>query len=361
MLCLAGLRVRVVVGGRARRLPDRSRRQAPAVGGGLRVTLRCLSETAVHRPSRPLDHHAAAKRHPKPRQRPASSRVGGVQPARHHLSRGAEGHRRAHLRVHRSRGRAPLGAGLLRDARARGGADRRRRPTRTSPASHVHVPPRRETKRSAAVSRARTSSATRWRTSTSSAATSPAPPTCGPSTKAPARDKGFDPAAVAAAAANADRLGAKVVEGGHRRPAWRRRHARPDPRVPPSLRGGWGRPGDLREPGGEEPPRAHHGEPRALRPRGAAGVQGTRRACRERQGSAGSRRSSSACSRAARGDHPPAAVTGTTRFRALPRAQGRPCRAPTRSISCSIRSPATRRSGDLSLIEQWRTGGKTPF
>ena len=41
----------------------------------------------------------------------------------------------------------------------------------------------------------------------------PGAPTCGPSTRSAGREHGFDPEAVAAAGANDDRLGAKVVEG----------------------------------------------------------------------------------------------------------------------------------------------------
>ena len=48
-------------------------------------------------------------------------------------------------------------------------------------------------------------------------------------------------------------------------------------RVPPPLRGGRRRPGDLRAAGRPQPARAHHGVDRALRPRGAARVRRARR------------------------------------------------------------------------------------
>src|SRR5206468_272421 len=56
------------------------------------------------------------------------------------------------------------------------------------------------------------------------------------------------------------------------------------PRVPPRLRGVRRRPAQLREPGGSQPPRGRHGEPRAVRPRGFARVQGARGAARPREG-----------------------------------------------------------------------------
>ena len=77
------------------------------------------------------------------------------------------------------------------------------------------------------------------------------------------------------------------------RPAGRHRHARPGPPLPPALRGGRRRPGDLRAPGGTEPPRGHHGVDRALRSRGAARVRRARRGPRARPRRPGWRRSSS--------------------------------------------------------------------
>ena len=104
-------------------------------------------------------------------------------------------------------------------------------------------------------------------------------PTCGPST-APQRGaarlrarSGGGRGARRRPPRRADRAGRRLL-----RPPRRDRHARPDPRLPPALRGVRRRPGDLLQPGGQEPPRAHHGEPRALRHRGAARVHGPRRA-----------------------------------------------------------------------------------
>ena len=76
---------------------------------GLRVALRCMTET-------PFTGHAGEyvtmpPRNvvPKPRAEAAPAGLGGVQPARDHPPRRAAGHRRARVRVHRSRRGAPLG------------------------------------------------------------------------------------------------------------------------------------------------------------------------------------------------------------------------------------------------------------
>ena len=76
----------------------------------------------------------------------------------------------------------------------------------------------------------------------------------------------------------------------HHRPAGLHRHARADPRVPPPLRGGRRRPGDLRAPGRAQRARPHHGVDRAVRTRSAARVR------RARRGGAAPR-SNSGCSR----------------------------------------------------------------
>ena len=79
-------------------------------------------------------------------------------------------------------------------------------------------------------------------------------------------EHGFDPEAVAAAARErATGSARRSSQDGLRRAARRDRHARPDPRLPAALRGVRRRPGDLLLAGGQEPPRAHHGEPRAVR------------------------------------------------------------------------------------------------
>ena len=84
--------------------------------------------------------------------------------------------------------------------------------------------------------------------------------------------QGFDPEAVARAVKE-ERLGAKVAAGDTHRAARRHRHAGAGPRVPPPLRGGRRRPGDLRAAGRAQPARAHHGVDRAVRARGAARVR----------------------------------------------------------------------------------------
>ncbi len=84
-------------------------------------------------------------------------------------------------------------------------------------------------------------------------------------------EHGFSPEAVQAAAQNGDRLGAKIVESGAGRTggfgvAGFHRHAGTSPCLSRTLRSGRCRPGHLLLPGGQEPPRAHHGVARAVRP-----------------------------------------------------------------------------------------------
>ena len=81
---------------------------------GLRVALRCLTETPFTGHAGRVRHHAAAQRRPEAAAEAAPAGVGGVQPPRHHPPRGAEGDRRAGVRVHRPRGGAPLDRRLLR-------------------------------------------------------------------------------------------------------------------------------------------------------------------------------------------------------------------------------------------------------
>ena len=121
-----------------------------------------------------------------------------------------------------------------------------------------------------------TSSATRSATTTCSASTAPAAPTCGRSTveRRAARASTRRPSPQAL---EEERLGR---QGGgrrqHRSPRGDR-HARSGPRVPAPLRGGRRRPGDLRDAGRAQPPRAHHGVDRAVRARGVARVHRPRR------------------------------------------------------------------------------------
>ena len=99
-------------------------------------------------------------------------------------------------------------------------------------------------------SRAPTSSATRWPTTTCSAGTIPVSPTCGPSTARGGPTAGYDPEAVEAADARrrASRRQGRAA-GRLLRAAGRDRHPRPGPRLPATLRGVRRRPGDLLQPG----------------------------------------------------------------------------------------------------------------
>ena len=110
---------------------------------GLRVALRCLTETPVHRSRRRVRHHAAPQRRAQAGAEAAPAGVGGVQPPRHDPPRRAEGDRCARVRVHRSRRGAALDDRLLRHARERVRADRRRRQPERRVRHHVHVPRRR--------------------------------------------------------------------------------------------------------------------------------------------------------------------------------------------------------------------------
>ena len=199
----------------------------------------------------------------------------------------------------------------------------------------VRARPRRRP--SPAASRAATSSATRSATTTSSATTSPA--------RTDVWQEFIEQRATSRATPPTSRppleRGAPRRQGRrrrHHRPAGRHRHARPDPRVPPPLRGGRRRPAHLRDAGGQEPPRAHHGEPIELfGTRGAARVQGARRGPRDGQG------------QAARADHRGGAwpARSTTRpplpdgysFPAMPRTHGRRQPATSRPRSGSRSSP----------------------
>ena len=117
--------------------------EARHVGGGPARRAPLPHRVAVHGAPRAVGDHAAAQRRPEAAPEAASAGLGGVQPPRHDPPRGAEGHRRADVRLRRSRGRAALGGRLLRDARARGRADRRRGQRERRLRLDVHVPPRR--------------------------------------------------------------------------------------------------------------------------------------------------------------------------------------------------------------------------
>ena len=71
---------------------------------GLRVAVRCMTETPFTGYSGEYVTMPPRNVVPKPRAEAAPAAVGRVQPPRHDPPRRAEGHRRARVRVHRSRG-----------------------------------------------------------------------------------------------------------------------------------------------------------------------------------------------------------------------------------------------------------------
>ena len=197
---------------------------------GLRVALRCLTET-------PFTGHAGKYVTMPPRNvvpeagaEAAPAGVGGVQPARHHPPRGAEGDRRARVRVHRSRGSAPLDDRLPRHAGERVRARSATRSTRTSRASPPSCATTTSRRRCGAGSRAPTSSGTRSRTTTCSVVTSPGATDVWAEYRAQRGDRGLRARGGRGGGARrrsprrADRAGRRVL-----RPARRDRHARPDP------------------------------------------------------------------------------------------------------------------------------------
>ena len=179
-----------------------------------------------------------------------------------------------------------MGRRLLHDARGRGRPDRRRRERQPRVRHRLHVPPAIRRRRCDAARKVPTSSATRSGTTTCSVATSPAPPTSGPTTGNGGPARATTPTRSRSRPQNQDRLGAKVVRGRHQRAARRDGLARPGARVLPPLRGLWRRHVDPVVGRGPQPPRAHHGELRADRTRGAAGVRRARREAAAREGTA---------------------------------------------------------------------------
>ena len=195
-------------------------------------------------------------------------------------------HRRARVRVLRSRGGAPLGRRLLHDARVRRRSDRRRG-ERERRVRHVVLLPcrrsrggparrrRRQLHRLLARSLLRVRPA-RARRREPLGRLSGAARRAAASTPKPSRSRPGTPSA----------LGAKVVARRDERPARRDGHARPGPRLPAPLRGLRRRPGDPVVLGRPQPSRAHHGDARAVRARGHARVRRAARAPRARQGRA---------------------------------------------------------------------------
>ena len=110
---------------------------------GLRVALRCLTET-------PFTGHAGdyvtmPPRNvvPKPVQKPHPPVWVACEPAGDDPPRRGERHRRAGVRVHQPRGSAALDQRLLHHARVRVRADRRRGEPERRVRHHLHVPRRR--------------------------------------------------------------------------------------------------------------------------------------------------------------------------------------------------------------------------
>ena len=294
----------------------------------------------VHRRRRRVRLDAAPQRRPQAGAEAASAAVGRVQPPRHDPAGGAQGHRRADVRLHRPRRGAALGdrlrahadrgvrAGRLRRQPAGGvrdtddAAPRRRRgdPARRRGRQLLRLQPR-------PLLRVRHAPAGRHQRVAG--------------VPGAARRAGLRPRGGRAS----DRGGAARRQGGgrrHDRAAGLHRHAAAGARVPAPLRGGRRRPGDLRAPGRPHPARAHHGVDRAVRPRGAARVRRARRGAVEAQAATaraahrgGARpqadrpRSTSATTRSTRcpssGPTPPTTTTSTASSRkfADDRAAGR--------------------------------------
>ena len=126
---------RVGFGGRARRLPGRPGHQARGLARGPGGRAALHDRDAVQRRRRHVRPDAAAQRRAQADAEAASAAVGGLLAARHDPPGRREGDRRAHLRLHRPRRGGQVGRGLRahpgRVVRPR----RRRRSTRTSPAS----------------------------------------------------------------------------------------------------------------------------------------------------------------------------------------------------------------------------------
>ena len=240
---------------------------------GLEVTLRCMTETPFTGVDGRFVQMPPRNVVPKPMQQPASAAVGGLFPARHHPAGGREGHRRAHVRLHRPGGGGEVGGGLRADA---GRALRPRRSGR-EPQHRLRdpndVPPRRgggprprpggwELLRvlPRALLRLRGAPAGLDR--------------CLGRVPRAAGRQGYSPEIETAL--RQERLGARLAAGERTGCAARRA---PRARCATTCNGSSrrGRPGDLRVAGRQEPPRAHLRVARAVRPRGAAGLQGARR------------------------------------------------------------------------------------
>ena len=231
---------------------------------GLEVALRCMTETPFTGVDGQFVHDAAPQRRAQAGAEAAPAAVGGVLPPRDDPAGRREGHRRAHVRLHRPRGGRALGRPTTRRRWPSGACPSARRVNpNVACVTPMMCAPHRGGRHRARASRAATSSATRWPTTTCSATTSRHRPTCGRSSEKRAergllpRDRGRR--------SSEERLGAKVASGdttGLRgaigTPDQLREYLAP-------LRGGRRRPADLRDAGRQEPPRAHLRGARAVR------------------------------------------------------------------------------------------------
>ena len=340
---------RVVVGGRARRLPHRPDREARDVGGGAARRGALHDRGAVHRPRRQVRHDAAPQRRARSRARSRTRRCGWRAAA---ATRSTSPRRRASARsafafVDPEEARHWVDDYYATLA-ARGRADRRRGQPEHRVRHDVHVPPRRgrgarARPRGRELLRLLARALLRVRPPPARRA-----PTCGPSTSS----------------------------GGPSRATTRRR-CTPRPRTttgsaPRSsrtgvggLRGAVGTPDQIREylrryeecgvdqvifvlPGGQEPPRAHHGEPRAVRPRGAARVHASATRSAERDKAQRLAPVIDAGDGAQAGRGPPAAADRRLRLSRRSRARSPTGRAPTTSTSCSTSSPSRPRPATAS-------------
>ena len=114
---------------------DRPRHQARGVARGPRGRAPLHDRDAVHRRRRQVRVDAAPQRRAQAGAEAAPAAVGGVLAPRHDPARRREGHRRADLRLHRSRGGRPLGRRLRGDPRRDGACPSASTSTPTSPAS----------------------------------------------------------------------------------------------------------------------------------------------------------------------------------------------------------------------------------
>ena len=253
---------------------------------GVRVALRCLTETPFT--GHVGEHVRMPPRNvvPKPVQRPhppvwvACSRRETIHLAAQH------GIGALVVRVLRSRGGAALGRRLLHDARDRGRADRRRG-EREPRVRHVVLLPSRRGRGRAARRRRRelhrllARSLLRVRPPPARA-----PAISGPSTASGAPSRASTPKPSRSRPGTPTASAPRSSQDGTTRAARRDGHARAGARVPAPLRGLRRRPGDPVVRGRPQPPRAHHGDARAVRARGHARVRRARRAPRARQGGA---------------------------------------------------------------------------